>query len=306
MKILVTGGCGFIGSHLVDSLVKNHEVLVVDDFSGASKTSNKDSHLVRDDYRSTFVLDKILEFEPEIVFHLAAQISVVGSVKDPLNDFDVNAMGSAEFFHSLSAISYVKRVIFVSSGGTVYGDSESVKNEFDVLDPRSPYGISKVFGEHALRFFCESSGKDWVVLRYGNVYGPRQSPKGEAGVISIFADAMLNNRSIQIFGNGGQTRDYVHVSDVIEANLLAMNLQSGIYNVSTGKSSAVNTLFRYLKESTGYSLEPKYMPARNELKNSYIDSTKLRKCGWGPRTLLPEGVITVLDWLRSTKGSVKL
>ncbi len=305
MRILVTGGAGFIGSHLVDRLIQEgHEVSIVDDLStGKKKNVNPKAAFYKLDILSPKVERVFKKERPEALFHHAAQMDVRRSVKDPIFDGQVNILGTVNLLEQ-AVKAGTKRVIFASSGGAVYGDQERFPaGEDHPARPISPYGISKLAGEHYLYYYGRTYGLQWTSLRYANVYGPRQDPFGEAGVVAIFALKLLQNEQPVINGTGKQTRDYVAVDDVVEANMTVLN--SGLtetFNVGTGRETSVNQLFRMLAEAIGSPIKERYGPERRgEQLRSCVDAAKLaRASDWEPRTSLADGLKRTVEYFRET------
>jgi UDP-glucose 4-epimerase len=303
MKVLVTGGAGFIGSHLVDRLVmEGHEAVVVDNLAtGKRRNINRAARFYKMDIQS-WRLERVFRNErPNVVMHLAAQMDVRKSVEDPMFDAQVNVLGTLNVLQQ--AVKHgVRKVIFSSSGGAIYGEQEIYPApEIHVTKPLSPYGLSKLCGEQYLSYYQRVSGLQAVSLRYANVYGPRQDPEGEAGVVAIFIQKMLNNEQAVINGNGRQTRDFVFVDDVVEANLAMMGQDTqGTYNVGTGVETSINDLFRILVQHTGSTSKEIHGPAkRGEQARSVIDNTKLRhEVSWEPRADLSDGLKKTVEYFR--------
>ncbi len=306
MKILVTGGAGFIGSHLVDRLLlEGHEVAVVDDLStGSRRQLNSAARFYKLDIRRPRLQRVFRSERPSLVMHLAAQMDVRRSVKDPIFDAQVNILGTLNLLEQAFAHG-VRKVVFSSSGGAIYGEQDEFPApETHPTHPLSPYGISKLSGEQYLSYYQRISGIQFVSVRYANVYGPRQDPCGEAGVVAIFIQKMLNGEQPTIYGNGRQTRDFVFVDDVVDANLAVMSQDAqGIYNVGTGLETTVNDLFTMLKELTKASCQDLHGPARKgEQQRSVVDVIKLRKeLGWEPRVSLREGLRQTVDFFSPGK-----
>ncbi len=303
MKVLVTGGAGFIGSHVVDRLVEEgHQVVVVDNLAtGKRKHVNRAASLYKTDITSGR-LERVFRNErPNVVLHLAAQISVRNSVDDPVFDAQVNVLGTMNVLQQ--AVRYgCRKVVFSSSGGAIYGEQETFPaSESHGTNPLSPYGISKLCGEHYLSYFQRTSGIPVVSLRYANVYGPRQDPEGEAGVVAIFIQKMLNNEQPIINGNGRQTRDFVFVEDIAQANLVAMGQDAhGVYNVGTGVETSVNELFRMLADLTGSSAKEVHGPAKlGEQLRSVIDPSRIKQeLGWEMKVDLTEGLKQTVEFFQ--------
>jgi UDP-glucose 4-epimerase len=296
VKVLVTGGAGFIGSHVVDRCIEaGHEVAVVDDLStGRQEHVQPAGRLHIADIRSPALADVFRTEAPEAVIHLAAQAAVSRSVADPHLDADINVLGSINLLEC-SRRGAVRRVVYVSTGGAAYGDTEVIPTPEDhPTRPVSPYGVSKVAAEHYLACWEALYGLSGIVLRLANIYGPRQSPHGEAGVVAIFTDRLLRGEPCVINGDGLQTRDYVYVGDVAEAALLALEQPgaTGPVNVGTGVETSVVTLFERLRAAAGGHGEARHGPARpGEQRRSVLDGSRARRLlGWAPRVTLDEGL----------------
>lgn len=294
-RVLVTGGAGFIGSHLVDALQeKGHRVVVLDDLSsGHRENLSSQTELVRDDIRSPRVHDLFRDMRPEFVFHLAAQKNVRESLKNPLHDAEINIQGSLQLI-ALSQKFAVKKFIFSSTGGAMYGDVRNLPTkETTPAHPTTPYGIAKYTVEQYLEVYAREYGVKSAILRYANVYGPRQDPHGEAGVISIFCDAIQRGEPMTIFGDGKQTRDYIYVSDVVEANMLAMqrNVPTAV-NIGTGVQTSVVKLTEVLKKVSGKRAKVKHRAAiAAEVRKSALDVKLAKKyLGWKPTVSLLDGL----------------
>ena len=305
MKVLVTGGAGFIGSRLVDRLIaEGHAAVVVDDLSsGCAAHVHPQAVFYQTDVRDGQALDKVLAREkPQVVSHHAAQVSVRESVANPAHDASVNVIG---LLHLLEACRRhgVERLVFASSGGAIYGEQETFPaDETHPLRPVSPYGVAKLAGEHYLRCFHTTHGLSYAALRYANVYGPRQSAAGEAGVIARFADRLLHGVPVRINGDGGQTRDFVYVDDVVEANLRAMQSDAqGAFNVGTGVETSINGVFERLRKITGSLAPPEYAPAKaGEQRRSVLDVGRMaRQLAWRPRTALADGLAQTVAYVES-------
>jgi UDP-glucose 4-epimerase len=315
MRAVVTGGAGFIGSTIVDALVDDGaEVLVIDDLSRGTK-AHLDEALKRGvqleelDIRDGLAVTKTFQsFRPELVFHLAAQIDVLLSMDEPAHDAAVNVLGSVNVFSAAHAAG-ARRVVNTSTGGANYGATDVVPTSEDVpANPISAYGLSKHTAEHYARWFRRTHGLDVVTLRYSNVYGPRQDPRGGAGVIATFCDRVLAGQRPIVYGDGYQTRDFVFVADIVAANLAAAEaaeLRRGEYNVGTGTEVSVLELAQAVAAAAHIDptdFEPEFAPARSgELLRSCLDVTRARRdLSLSPPTPLPEGLARTLKALRAS------
>jgi len=300
-KILVTGGAGFIGSNLVDKLIeKGHKVLIIDNLStGFKEHINEKAKFYRMDIRSA-AIDKIIEKErPEAMYHLAAQVDVRKSLEDPNLDVEINISGSINLLRSCIKHK-VQKVIFASTGGAIYGEQEYFPaDERHPAFPISPYGVAKLTVEKYLHCFKENFGLSYVCLRLANVYGPRQNPKGDQGVVAIFCSKLLNREKVTIYGDGKQTRDYVFVDDVVNAFVSALDYsKSEVFNIGTGIETNVNQLYEILAKKVGSNSSKTYGPERlGEQKRSVIDFTKAKKeLNWEPEVNLEQGLEKTLEY----------
>lgn len=305
MKILVTGGAGFIGSHLVDKLLgEGHEVMVIDNLSsGSEQHINKKAKFYKMDIQEPDV-DKIFhDNSPECIFHQAAQVDVRRSVADPVYDAKVNILGAINIMQCCIRHN-VRKIIFASSGGAIYGEQVIFPAPEDhPLKPISPYGISKLAVEHYLNYYRIIYNLDFTVLRYANVFGPRQDPFGEAGVVAIFMQKMLNGERPTINGDGEQTRDFVYVGDVARANILAMqNRSSDIFNIGTGIETSINALYENIRMITNFKSDKKYAePKQGEQRRSVIDNSKAKQIlQWSPEKSLMEGLMGTYEYFKKT------
>lgn len=300
-RVLVTGGAGFIGSHVCDAyLAEGWDVTAIDDLSSGRRENVPDGvELVELDIRSDRLADLFRERRFDVVNHHAAQIDVRVSVQDPRHDASINIDGLLNLIQNAHATG-VERFVYVSSGGVVYGEPEDLPvPEGAPKLPLSPYGVSKLVGEHYLYYYRKIHGQPYVALRYSNVYGPRQDPHGEAGVVAIFSQRLRDGEGITIYGAGEQTRDYVFVKDVARANMLATTIElpdpSGLddvaFNVGTSIQTSVNRLAREMMEVSGREVPVDYAPARpGELQHSALDVSRLRAAGWDQRADLSQGL----------------
>jgi UDP-glucose 4-epimerase len=298
MRILVTGGAGFIGSHIVDAFVAaGHQVAVVDNLNtGKLANLNPAASFFQVDIRDAAGLAQVFEqVQPEVISHQAALADVRGSLREPDIYAEVNVIGSIRLLEQARQHG-VRKVIYASTGGAVYGEPEYVPvREDHAINPLDPYGASKHAVEHYLFLYRHNYGLDYASLRYPNVYGPRQDPHGEAGVVAIFTGKMLAGEPCTINGDGSQQRDFVYVGDVARANLLAATNGSGIYNIGSGVGTDVNAIFAGLKQAAGYEQDARYGPAKlGEVYKIYLDAAKARaELGW-------ESTVSVVDGLRRT------
>lgn len=297
MKVLVTGGAGFIGSHVVDTLIETgHEVVIVDNLwehgGGKMENVNPRASLHKLDIRDVALQKVFAEEQPEAICHLAAQHSVKISTDDPAYDADVNILGLINLLQNATRFG-VRKIIFSSSGAT-YGTVEKMPvSEKTTQHPESPYGTTKMASEYYLRFWKNMYGLDFTILRYGNVYGPRQDPLGEAGVIAIFARQILLNEPVRIDWDGEQQKDYVYVGDVARVNLLSLDAGGGeAYCIASGKGTSVNTLYRQLVDEIGHEVEVRRAPKRpGDIYLTYFDCKKaFHDLGWKAEMGLEEGL----------------
>jgi len=295
VRVLLTGGAGFIGSHVADHLLeRGHEVAVVDNLStGQRRNVPEGARFYEMDIR-TGCPEVFEEFRPEVLSHQAAQMDVRRSVREPDFDAEVNVLGTVRLLQNCVE-NGVQRAIFASTGGAIYGEqSEFPAPEDHPHYPVSPYGVSKLAGERYLHFYCVQHKLPYVALRYANVYGPRQDPHGEAGVVAIFCGNLAANQASTINGSGEQTRDYVYVGDVARANVLALESEapSGAYNIGTGIETSVNELYEILLEASGRELPPTDGPAKpGEQLRSSVDPSKAAKyLEWRPEVDLTTGL----------------
>lgn len=306
MNILVTGGAGFIGSHIVEAYLKlGHRVVILDNLSSGKK-ENINSEAI---FHEMSILDpqveKLIKDECiEVINHHAAQISVTHSVDHPMEDANTNILGSLKLLE-VAKSSGIKQFIFASTGGAIYGLQDVFPaDETHACRPESPYAISKFSVENYLNFYRTTYGLNTTVLRYSNVYGPRQDPHGEAGVVAIFCQKLLKKSQAMIYGDGEQTRDFVSVQDVAQANVLALtNSLAGIYNISTGKETSVNDLFHHIAQMSGNNVTPQHAAARKgELQRSAIDPGKFQDCtGWKPAMPIKDGLGRTYEFFAGQK-----
>ncbi len=306
MKILVTGGAGFIGSHIVDKYIElGHKVVIIDNLStGLLENINPSAKFYEIDINDDDILKIFEEEKFDIVSHQAAQMNVRFSVDNPKYDAMANILGSINIFEA-SKLTNVKKIIFASSGGTIYGEQLThPADEKHQAEPCSPYGIAKLACEKYLMYYANNFNIKPIIFRYGNVYGPRQNPKGEAGVVAIFLGKMLNNEQPIINGDGTITRDYIYISDVIEANLLPLNFDiEGIYNIGTGVETDVNEIFDLSKELTNSNCQRFHGEQKiGEQKRSCISYDKLlREYNWKPKYDFRNGLKLTVELLTSSK-----
>lgn len=295
MRIVVTGGAGFIASNIADAYVDHgHEVHIFDDFSTGQRVNvNPKAALHQIDIADNRSARLIEQIKPDILSHHAAQMDVRHSVADPTFDARVNILGFINLLEGCKRAG-VKKVIFASSGGAVYGEQESFPApESHVTQPASPYGVSKRSGELYLSYYHQTYGLPYLALRYANVYGPRQSAKGEAGVVAIFLSLLLTGRAPVINGDGKQTRDYVYVGDVVAANVAALDSDFvGPVNIGTGVETDVVTIYNHLRDAVGSQLQAQHGPAKaGEQRRSCIDNRRAGEVlGWRPQVALPDGL----------------
>ncbi len=308
MKILVTGGAGFIGSHITDAYVQQgHTVVVVDDLSSGSKQNvNPHAKFIHLDIRDNRLEEVFRSERFDVVNHHAAQMDVRKSVADPQFDASVNVIGGLNVFENARKHG-VRKIIFSSTGGAIYGEQDYFPaDEVHPLRPLSPYGITKLCTEKYLYYYREVHGINHVILRYANIYGPRQNPHGEAGVVAIFASKMIRGEQPVVNGDGTQTRDYTFVGDVVRANLASLEYNgSDTFNVGTGVENDVNFLFQTLSRHLNPSCAEQHGPAKlGEQMRSVISYAKIQKAlGWSPAVPLAEGLRLTAEYFKKTSAN---
>jgi UDP-glucose 4-epimerase len=302
VRAIVTGGAGFIGSHVVDALVaRGDEVTVIDSLvHGKNENVPSGAELHVRDIREP--LDDIFDaVRPEAVFHLAAQADVRVSVEHPVDDAAVNVLGTVRILET--ARRHGAQVVFSSTGGAIYGECVEPAREDSPCEPLSPYGTAKLAGEEYIRSFNRLYGTRHIALRYGNVYGPRQDPHGEAGVVAIFLGALARGEQAKIFGDGLQTRDYVYVGDVARATTSTLGQDSGVFNVGTGRETSVVELYELCAKVAGSDTPAEHAPARlGELQRSFLDPERAaHELGFSAMVELEDGLRATWDWIRGTE-----
>ncbi len=309
MKVLVTGGAGFIGSHIVDRLIQHdHEVLIVDNLSTGSKANlNPKAKFFQVDILSSVLEQIFQQNQPEIVIHLAAQLDVNYSIKEPVKDAEINIIGTLNLLENCRRYK-VKKIIYASSAAEIGEPLFFPLTEDHPLNPISPYGISKHCVQPYLKIYSNLYQLNYTYLRYANVYGPRQGLSGEGGVVSTFIKKLFNNEPMTIFGNGQQTRDFIYVQDVAEATILMLNQGNNqVYNVGTGKETSINTLFGMVKTFLKKSSDPTYLkPKSGDIQRSVFSIEKIKKeTGWQPKVELEEGLIKTIDFFKKVPSLPK-
>ncbi len=305
MRILVTGGAGFIGSHVVDAYVRlGHEVAVLDDLSrGLHQNLNPRAHFYSADIQDAESLARVFsEVRPEVVNHHAAQMDVRRGVREPVFDAKVNILGSLNLLEA-AVRHQTRHIVYISTAGAAYGEPKELPvREDHPINPITPYGVSKHAAEHYFYTFAYLYGISYVVLRYGNVYGPRQSSQGEAGVFAIFSEQMLAGIQPTIYGDGTKVRDYVYIDDVADANVAALDRGTGeIFNIASGVSTTDAEVFRLVRDLLGKNgAEPRYAQKRpGEIDKIWLDVSKARRLlAWNPQVHLPEGARRTVKYFR--------
>ncbi|KKM51479.1 hypothetical protein LCGC14_1555400 [marine sediment metagenome] len=316
-KVLVTGGAGFIGSHIVDGYVEEgYQVVVIDDLSrGNRENLNKEARFHKMDINDRKIAEVFAEEKFDLVNHHAAQIDLRISVKKPLLDAKINILGTLNLLEN--CLKYkVRNFIFISSGGAIYGEPENMPvDEYYPKNPLSPYAVAKHTIEHYLYYYRETFALNYVALRYANVYGPRQDPFGEAGVIAIFSQRMLKKDRPTIFGDGEQLRDYIYIDEVVDINMLVSQKIESLnerritspddlsYNVGIGKGNSVNFLYRALAKITDFQEKPIYAPGKKgDIRKIYLDTEKAKKeLGWQAKLQLEDGLEKTVEWFKERK-----
>ncbi len=307
MRVLVTGGAGFIGSHSVDALIEaGHEVAVVDDLSSGSRSFvNPGAEFHELDIRSETLSEIFAAFGPSHVLHLAAQMDVRASLERPVFDADVNVLGSINVLQNCVEHK-IQAIAFSSTGGAIYGDPDTLPATEETLPaPVCPYGVSKLAAEYFFRFYGQAHGLDFMILRYGNVYGPRQNPHGEAGVCAIFSRLMLDGQAPTLYGEGTPLRDYVYVGDVVRANLLGLERpQRCAVNIASGEGTTVRKLYDIIQSETGFEGKPILAPLRpGEVDRTYLSVERAQEAlGWAPQVGIEQGLAKTVDFIRHARN----
>ncbi len=299
MAVLVTGGAGFIGSHVAEALLaRGEDVVVLDDLSSGKRENLPEGvELVEGDVREP--QDELFAgVRPAVCFHLAAQIDVRDSVTRPEHDAQINVLGTVNVLQA--ALEHDTQIVFSSTGGAIYGECDGAATEDAPRRPAAPYGTSKLAAEEYLATYNRLYDTRHVSLRYGNVYGPRQDPHGEAGVVSIFFDRLLTGEAPKVFGDGAQTRDYVYVGDVVRATLAAAEQDGGVFNVGTGRETSVVELLDLCQRIAGTDFEASFAPPRpGELQRNALDPSRaVDELGWRPEHSLEDGLRETYEFLR--------
>lgn len=308
MRMLLTGGAGFIGSHIADAFIADgHIVHILDNLSsGSPENLHREAILHKMDVRNPDVVDLFERHQFDVLCHHAAQIDVRASVRVPAHDVDVNVGGLLNLMEA-GRRNGLKKVILASTGGAIYGEPAYVpQDEQHPARPLSPYGINKLVSEHYLYFYEQTYGISYTALRYANVYGPRQNAHGEAGVVAIFTEAFLDGKQPVIFGDGEQTRDFVYVGDVVEANRCALQQQSsGSFNIGTGIETSINEIYAHLSHHAGIGLPARHAPGKpGEQRRSVLDyGLAFRTIGWAPQKTIREGLLETMNWFKTARPS---
>lgn len=302
-KVLVTGGAGFIGSHQVDALLtKGFNVVVVDNLrTGKEEYLNKEAKFYNLDIRQNELSQVFKDEKPDFVFHFASEDSKKSSFRDPIFNADVNIIGALNVFENCIEHK-VKKIICASSAVPIYGETEQIPTSESFLSrPKSPLGIAKSAMENYLRFYYDNYGLLFVVLRYANVYGPRQTYSGDRNVVAAFIQAILENKPAAIFGNGHQTRDFVYIDDVIRANMMALaNRVVGVYNVGTGRQTTINELLQLVKAQLGNNGSEKFIALPAWPENSCLNIEKIKRdLNWKPEVCLEDGLARTIEWAKT-------
>jgi UDP-glucose 4-epimerase len=306
VAVLVTGGAGFIGSHVAEALAaRGEDVVVLDDLSSGRRENLPEGvELVEGDIREPLA-QLFASVRPTVCYHLAAQIDVRVSVARPEHDALINVIGTVNLLQA--ALERGAKIVFSSTGGAIYGECEGPASEDAPRRPIAPYGTSKLAAEEYLATFNRLHGTTHVSLRYGNVYGPRQDPHGEAGVVAIFFNKLRDGETPKVFGDGRQTRDYVYVGDVVRATLAATERDGGVYNVGTGRETSVVELLDLCQRVAGTSIEPEFAPARQgELQRNVLDPSRaVDELAWRPERSLEDGLRETWEFFSATGGSAE-